>query len=200
MRYLILLFSVTASSLFAQMPSRALQNLIDGNLRYAEDRTLHADHSSDRRNSLVEGQAPLATIVSCSDSRVPPEIIFDQGTGNLFVVRVAGNVVGPIELDSIDYSVKVLGVKLVLVMGHESCGAVKAVMEKNTKDIEAVASLIQPAIKKGSDLEATIKNNVRHVVASLSKSPFLKQLIEKKQLECVGGYYKIATGTVEILK
>lgn len=200
MRYLTLLFSATASFLFAQMPSEALQNLIDGNLRYATDQPLYADHSADRRNSLVEGQAPFATIVSCSDSRVPPEVIFDQGTGDLFVVRIAGNVAGPIELDSIDYSAKVLGVKLILVMGHESCGAVKAVLEKNTKDIEELASLIKPAIKKTDDLETAVKDNVRYVVASLRKSPFLKQLIEKKQLACVGGYYNIATGTVEILK
>ncbi|HAB99044.1 MAG TPA: carbonic anhydrase [Parachlamydiales bacterium] len=164
------------------------------------NKPLHADHSADRRNSLLQGQAPFATIVSCSDSRVPPEIIFDQGTGNLFIVRVAGNVAGPIELDSIDYSAKVLGSSLILVMGHESCGAVKAVVEKSTQGIENVAALIQPAVKKTTNLEMAIKANVKYVVAQLKKTPILKQLIAEKKLGCVGAYYKIETGSVEILK
>ncbi len=195
-----LLFLIAAHPSFSLTPSEALNNLIDGNRRYAEDKPLHADHSADRRNSLVQGQAPFATIVSCSDSRVTPEIIFDQGTGDTFVVRVAGNVVGPIELDSIDYSTKVLGSGLVLVLGHESCGAVKAVMEKNTADIEAVAALIQPALKKPTNLEMAVKANVKHIVAQLKKSPILKRLIDEKKLECIGAYYKIESGSVEILK
>ena len=201
MRWKLLLLSCIAiHSGFSQPPSEGLQSLIDGNRRYAEDKLLHADHSADRRNALLQGQKPFATIVSCSDSRVTPEIIFDQGVGDLFVVRVAGNVIGPIELDSIDYSVRVLGSSLILVLGHESCGAVQAVMEKNTADIEQIAALIQPALKKSTDLEMAIKANVQYFVASLKKSPLLKRLMAERKLECVGAYYEIATGNVEILK
>lgn len=197
---LLLLSWIAIYSGFSQTPSGALQSLIDGNRRYAQDELLHADHSADRRNALLQGQEPFATIVSCSDSRVTPEVIFDQGVGDLFVVRIAGNVVGPIELDSIDYSVKVLGSSLILVLGHESCGAVKAVMEEDTADIEQVAALIQPALKKATDLEMAIKANAKYVVSSLKNSPLLKRLMAEKKLECIGAYYKIATGNVEILK
>jgi carbonic anhydrase len=180
-------------------PSESLKRLIEGNLRYAESKPLHADHSKARRNALLKGQAPIATIVSCADSRVPPEIIFDQGTGNLFVVRIAGNVVGPIELDSIDFSVKILGSPLILILGHESCGAVRAVVEKNTQDIEHIAELIDPAVKGIMDLKAAIKANVRYAVSNLQKSPYLKKQMADKKLACVGAYYNIASGKIEIL-
>jgi carbonic anhydrase len=199
-QYLILLALTAIRPGFGQTHSEALQRLIDGNQRYTQDELLHADHSADRRSALLEGQAPFATIVSCSDSRVIPEILFDQGVGDLFVVRVAGNVVGPIELDSIDYSVRVLGASLILIVGHEMCGAVNAVMEKNTADIEQIAALIQPAVKKAQDLESAIKANVRYSVANLKKSPLLKRLVAEKKLECVGAYYKISEGTIEILR
>lgn len=197
MRCLLLLMMLQIGC--GSTPSQALQRLQEGNQRYIQDELLHADHSADRRNSLLTGQAPFATIVSCSDSRVIPEVIFDQGIGDLFVVRVAGNVAGPIELDSIDYSVRVLGSSLILVLGHESCGAVKAVLEKNTADIEDVAALIEPAIKKAKDLEMAVKANVKYVVASLQKSPLLKQRMAEKKLVCIGAYYNLAAGTVEFL-
>lgn len=200
MRWIFLFSLFALHPGFGQTPSEALQRLIDGNKRYAQDKSLHADHSADRRNTLLQGQTPFAAIVSCSDSRVTPEVIFDQGVGDLFVVRVAGNVVGPIELDSIDFAAKVLGSSIILVLGHESCGAVKAVIEKNTADIQQVAALIQPAVKKITNLETAIQANVQYTVAHLKKSPLLKKLIEEKKLECVGAYYSIKTGTVEILK
>lgn len=196
---LLFLCSIAIHSGFSETPSQALQKLIDGNRRYTKNELLHVDHSSDQRNALLQEQKPFATLVSCSDSRVIPEILFDQGVGDLFVVRVAGNVVGPIELDSIDFSAKVLGSSLIVVLGHEACGAVQAVLEKNTADIEHVAALIQPALKKTMDLDMAIKANVKHVVASLKKSPLLKRLIDEKKLECIGAYYKITTGTVELL-
>ena len=200
MRWILLFLLIAIRPGFGQTPSEALQRLIDGNRRYAQDKPLHADHSTDRRNTLLQGQTPFAAIVSCSDSRVTPEIIFDQGAGDLFVVRVAGNVAGPIELDSIDFSAKVLGSSIILVLGHESCGAVKAVIEKDTADIQQVAALIRPAVKKATDLETAIKANVQYTVASLKKSPLLQRLMEEKKLECVGAYYNIKTGVVEILK
>src|SRR5438105_8805589 len=136
MHWLLFFALLAMLPVFGQTNSDALQRLVDGNKRYAQDELLHADHSADRRNSLVQGQNPFATIVGCSDSRVPPEAIFDQGVGDLFVVRIAGNVAGPIELDSIDYSIKVLGASVILVLGHEACGAVNAVIENNAGDIK----------------------------------------------------------------
>lgn len=184
---------------FGQTPSELLQRLVDGNKRYAQDELRHADHSADRRNNLVQRQKPFAVIMGCSDSRVPPEVIFDQGVGELFVVRIAGNVAGPIELDSIDYATKVLGASVILVLGHESCGAITAVIQNNTADIKNVAALIQPAVKNTTDLETAIKANVRYVVANLKKRPLSKSLIDENKLICVGAYYHIQSGEVEIL-
>lgn len=183
---------------FAQTPSESLQRLVEGNQRYVKDQLLNSNRSADRREEVKKGQKPFAVIVGCSDSRVAPEIIFDQGLGDLFTVRVAGNVVGPIELDSIEYAVKVLGSSFILVMGHELCGAVDAVMEGNTGDIEDVASLIQPAIKGSKDLEEAIKANVRWVVAEVKKSLFIQKKIKEKKLDCRGAYYHLGTGKVEL--
>lgn len=142
---------------------------------------------------------PFAIILGCSDARVVPEIIFDQSLGDLFIVRVAGNVVGKIELDSIDFSAKVLGSSLVLVLGHESCGAVNAVMQGETADIKDVAKLIKPAIQGAKSLEEAIKDNVRWTVAYLKKSRILKNLIAEKKIDCIGAYYHLGSGTVEII-
>jgi carbonic anhydrase len=196
MRWFVL-FCVASS--VASEPSVALQRLVDGNARYVEDQLSHPDRSSDRREEITSGQAPFATILGCSDSRVPPEIIFDQGLGDLFVVRVAGNVVAPVEQDSIDYSVKYLGSSIILVMGHESCGAVDAVMAGKTADIEDVARLIKPAIKQSKDIESAIKANVRWVVNSVKKSPMIKKYMADGKIDVVGGYYHLGTGKVELL-
>lgn len=196
----IFLFCLLLNWGFSQNPSESLQRLIDGNQRYVDDQLLRPDRSADRREEMLEGQHPFAAIMGCSDSRVPPEIIFDQGLGDLFIVRVAGNVVGPVELDSIEYSVKYLGSSIVLVLGHELCGAVTAVMEGQTADIEAVADLIQPAIKRSKSLEAAIKDNVRWVVRYLKTSPVLKKYMAEQKVDCVGAYYNVGTGKIEILK
>lgn len=199
MRWICLFLLIAIDSGFGQTPSEALQRLIDGNKRYLQNKPLHTDYPAEQRTTLLKGQKPFAIIVSCSDSRVTPERIFDQEAGNLFVVRVAGNVVGPIELDSIEFSAKDLGSSIILVLGHEACGAVKAVIEKNTGDIEEVAALIEPAVKKITDLETAVKANVRYIVAGLKKNPILKKLIQEKKIECLGAYYSIKTGEVEIL-
>lgn len=184
---------------FAQSPSEAMQRLLEGNKRYTTDKLLHPNHSSDRREEITSGQNPFATILGCSDSRVAPEIIFDQGLGDLFTVRVAGNVVGDIELNSIDYSVKYLGSSLILVLGHESCGAVTAVMKGQTADIEDVANLIKPAIQGTKTAEEAIKANVRWFVSELKKTKFVRKYISEKKLDCIGAYYHLGTGEVEIL-
>jgi carbonic anhydrase len=185
---------------FCAAPSESLEQLLQGNRRYIRDELLYGDHSSHRREELAKKQKPYAVILGCSDSRVAPEIIFDQGLGDLFIVRVAGNVAGATELDSIDYAVKHLGSSLVIVLGHTSCGAVTAVMEGNTSDIKTVSKLIKPAIKGAKNIEEAVKDNVRWAVASLKKSPILKQLIAEKKVDCIGAYYHLGNGTVEILE
>lgn len=200
MRYKILILLLVVSGAYAVTPAEALSRLMEGNDHYVNDQLTHPNHTSDRRDEIAAGQAPFATIVGCSDSRVSPEIIFDQGLGDLFIVRVAGNVVGPVELDSVEYSTKVLGASLVLVMGHESCGAVTAVMKGQTADIEAVANLIEPAIQGSKTAEDAIKANVRSIVANLKKTPVIKKLMAAKKVDCVGAYYHLGSGVVEILK
>jgi carbonic anhydrase len=186
-------------------PEEALERLVAGNKRYVSDKLEHPNRTSERREAVVYKQNPFATIVGCSDSRVSPEILFDQGVGDLFVVRIAGNVVGILGLDSIDFSALYLGCSLILVLGHENCGAVKAVVEKQASSIEAIATLIEPAVilaeqQNGGDLlTKAIKANVRLVVGQLRRTPILASLIEQKKIMIVGGYYNLQTGAVELL-
>ena len=184
-------------------PEAALVRLLEGNERFTKDQLLSPDRSQDRRAATAARQQPFAIIVGCSDSRVPPEVIFDQGIGDLFVVRVAGNVVGPLELDSIEFSVLVNNSSIILVLGHQNCGAVSAVLSHNSRDIKAVAALIEPAIRtvqenKGS-LEAAVKANVRSVVDNLSRIEIFQEPIKAGRLIIVGGYYNLVSGKVEIL-
>lgn len=177
---------------------------MNGNKRFSKDQMLYPRHDSIRREAVASKQTPFAIIFTCSDSRVPPEIIFDQGVGDLFVVRVAGNVCGPIELDSIEYAALYLHASVILVMGHENCGAVKAVLQGDTKDIENVATHIEPSVEKtrnmpGNHLENAIKANVLHCIKTLNKSAVLKRLIEEHKLEVFGGYYNLNTGVVSII-
>lgn len=180
-------------------PQEALQRLLEGNQRYVHDQLTHPDRTPFRREEIKKGQNPFATILGCSDSRVSPEIIFDQGLGDLFIVRVAGNVIDSVGQDSIDYSIRYLGSTLVLVMGHESCGAVTAVFDGKTGDIEDIARLIKPAIKNAKDIEFAIKANVRWTVDQLKKNAFIKKLINEKKINVVGAYYHLGEGNVELL-
>lgn len=191
-------------SLFGMTPEKALQNLMEGNQRFSKDQSLHLDRTSERRQELLSKQTPFAVIVGCSDSRVAPEIIFDQGIGDLFIVRVAGNVVGPLEQDSIDYSVIYLKSSIIMVLGHENC-AIDAVIGGNTKDIEAVAQLIQPAVdatkmQKDNRLQNTIKTNAKMMADQLRNNPVLSDFIAKKKLSVVAAYYNFHTGKVELLE
>lgn len=198
-------FALIQISLFGMTPEKALQNLMEGNQRFSKDQSLHLDRTSERRQELVSKQAPFAVILGCSDSRVAPEIIFDQGIGDLFIVRVAGNVVGPLEQDSIDYSVVYLKSSIIMVLGHENCGAIDAVIGGNTKDIEAVAELIQPAadatkMQKDNRLQNTIKTNAKMMASQLRNNPVLSDFIAKKKLSVVAAYYNFHTGKVELLE
>ena len=184
----------------------ALDRLMKGNERFVSGKPLHPDQSAGRRDEVLSKQKPFAVIVSCSDSRVPPEIVFDQGIGDLFVVRVAGNIVGPVELDSIEYAVDVLNAPFILVLGHQNCGAVNAVMtgKEDSEDIQDIAPYILPAVKKakglpGDPLENAIKANVDLVVESLKKGPVLAKFIKEQKLDIRGAYYKLEKGQVELL-
>jgi carbonic anhydrase len=208
-------------------PVEAISRLKEGNGRYtkgnpqhphesSEDRALLATNSYEnaslifpdmtkRREELTKSQHPFAAIVGCSDSRVPPEIVFDQGLGDLFVMRVAGNVIDDHSLGSIEYAVDHLAVRLIVVLGHQRCGAVKAAKEtiaaktKAPAHIQSLVTAIQPAVEATvkDDLEATVEANVKNVTQTLRSSvPILKPKVDSGELKVVGAYYSLDTGSV----
>jgi carbonic anhydrase len=189
-------------------PAEAISKLKDGNGRYTSGNLQHPGQTTERRTELAKTQHPFATILSCSDSRVPPEIVFDQGLGDLFIVRVAGNVINDEGLGSIEYSVDHLGARLILVLGHQSCGAVDAAMKtvaakgKAPGHIQSLVMAIKPVVDstpKG-DLDTTIKANVKHVVDALrSSTPILKGRVDSGDVQVIGGYYSLDTGAVTFL-
>lgn len=177
--------------------------LIDGNERYVNDKFEHPNRGQDRRDALTSSQAPFAAVIGCSDSRVSPTLVFDQGVGDIFEVRVAGNVIGPVVLASVEYAVDILGSSIVLVLGHENCGAVKAVLAGQGKEIEPIGTKIETALKefgKGNQTatEEAIKANIRYAVQELRENPAIKPLIEQKKVEVVGGYFRLSSGKVEL--
>lgn len=203
--FLMLLLQVGLMAQEKLTCDQALQKLIDGNKRFTEDKSLHPDRTSERRQELVSTQEPFACIVGCSDSRVSPEILFDQGIGDLFIVRVAGNVIEEIEMESVEYSVHYLGACLVMVLGHENCGAVKTVLSGQTKDIEAIAKHITPAIRDtkcapNEQLECSIKANAKASAEVIKKDAKFAKLISENKLKVVAGYYNFHSGKVELLQ
>jgi carbonic anhydrase len=195
-----------AKPAFAQSnltPDEVIKILLDGNERYAtghlasfgEDIKILRDHT-------VEKQEPFAAVLSCADSRVPVEIIFDQTIGHIFVTRVAGNVVTPEIIGSLEYGAAVLGTKVILVLGHAECGAVKAAIQGNAVpgQISSLFAHIQPAVDQaGHDLPAATKANARIQAALLQRSsPVLAPLVQEKKLKIVAGYYDLATGKVSL--
>ncbi len=192
----------------AVAPAGAIAKLKEGNGRYASGKLQHPGQTTERRAELTKDQHPFAVIVSCSDSRVPPEIVFDQGLGDLFVVRVAGNVIDDHGLGSIEYAVDHLGARLIVVLGHQSCGAVKAAKEtiaaksKAPGHIQSLVTAIQPAVEATakSDLGATVEANVKNVVQALRTStPILKPKVDSGEVQVIGGYYSLDTGAVTFL-
>src|SRR5213080_4807306 len=192
----------------AVAPAEAISKLKEGNGRYASGNLQHPGQTTERRAELAKSQHPFAIIVSCSDSRVPPEIVFDQGLGDLFVIRVAGNVIDDHSLGSIEYAVDHLAVRLVVVLGHQRCGAVKAAKETIAAKTEAPAHIqslvtaIQPAVEETTkgDLNATIEANVTNITQALrSSTPILKPKVDSGELKVVGAYYSLDTGTVAFM-
>lgn len=191
-------------------PAQALARLVEGNHRFQNDATGHPLLHSKQRESLVGGQSPFAAILSCSDSRVPPELIFDQGLGGLFVVRLAGNTVTRAGLESLDYAVDHLGANLIVVLGHDSCGAVKGATaecaSKPAAELPEIFGNICPAVdqarKAGGDkLESrAIDLNVSHQVGILERSPLFKKRVADGSLKIIGGRYDLESGKVEFFK
>jgi len=184
-------------------PSQALRMLMDGNKRFVEKKRQNPNQDLARITEVAQGQKPFACILSCADSRVPPEIIFDQGFGDLFVCRVAGNIVTPEETGSEEYGTLVLGAKVLMVLGHERCGAVKAAIDggKLPGQIGSLVEAILPAVKKserqpGDRLENAVKANVLMQVDKLKASPVIADLVKEKKLMVVGAYYDLDTATV----
>jgi len=182
----------------------ALAELKSGNAHHVEHRYQHPHATVDRRRQLASGQNPHAEILSCSDSRVPPELIFDVGLGDLFVVRVAGNVVANTELGSLEYGAEHLHIPLLVVLGHQHCGAVTAAVEGGEAGghINALVNLLVPAVQKsrglpGDAVENAVKANVEMVVKQLRTStPILSHLASQGKLRVVGAVYSLDTGKV----
>ena len=188
--------------------SEALQRLRDGNYRFAhsEENNLQSVNQA-RRAELVDGQSPFAVIVACSDSRVPVELLFDQGLGDLFVIRVAGNIVAPSQIGSVEFAAAQLGTKLVVVLGHSNCGAVEATLKELSKqqetrspNLQSIVNRIRPAVEllDNPSLHTAVVANVRNSVERLrGRSKLLKALIESGELTVVGAEYSIESGVVE---
>jgi carbonic anhydrase len=207
-------------------PDEALQKLMEGNKHYVENKLTNAAMCDPAtRTSLAKSQKPYAIILTCSDSRVPPEIVFDKGLGEIFVVRVAGNIPDPVVLGSIEYAAEHLGSSLVMVLGHERCGAVTATVDSKGKstgspNIDAIVKIVEPNValaakdcnackgekncaetKKNEFVECVIDTNARTVAANLTgKSAILKHLAEENKIKIVAAKYDLDDGTVTLFK
>jgi len=194
----------------------ALIRLREGNKRFASNlRTQEPLFSDHRREELVSGQEPFAIILGCSDSRVPAEIVFDQGLGDLFVIRVAGNIVAPSQIGSVEFAVSQFGTRLVVVLGHSNCGAICATIEElargrtnTSENIRSIVERVKPSIEslmatelindKDALEKEAIKANVRASVNQLRHgSVIIEQLIETDGLQIVGAEYSLESGAVD---
>ena len=203
---------LTAEEQKALTPDMVIQSLKDGNARFVRNDLTARDHSAMVRNASL-GQYPKAVILSCLDSRVPVEDVFDKGIGDLFVGRVAGNFVNADLLGSMEFGCKVSGAKVILVLGHEACGAIKAAID-NVKmgNITEMLTKIQPAVAKSRDfpgeksakndayVEYVAKNNVLNTMETIKKrSPILKGMADTGEIKIIGAYYNLKTGEVIFL-
>ncbi|MBN1164436.1 MAG: carbonic anhydrase [Candidatus Krumholzibacteriota bacterium] len=186
---------------------QALERLAEGNTRFVAGKPLAPHRSGRRRRETAEAQKPFAIILTCADSRVCPELIFDRGIGDLFVVRVAGNVLDDLTLGSIEYAAEHLGVALLLVLGHTNCGAVKAAIEQEEAPghTGSFIDFIRPAVAKAKVMEGnlcfdSVLANIGRVVEQLkSTGPVLDDLCRNGKLRVIGGCYDLASGAVKIL-
>jgi len=187
-------------------PDAALQKLMEGNQRFVDHQPQYPDQTALRLQEVAQAQHPFATILSCADSRVPAEIVFDQGIGDIFDVRIAGNIATHEAIGSIEYAVVLLGSPLLMVMGHERCGAVTAAVQNESLlgDIGTFIKAIKPALKKvenqpGDAVENAVVANVQYQIERLKRSPLLTEQVRSGKLKIVGGRYDLDTGKVSIL-
>lgn len=205
---LTLLVAMTAA-ITAQPSPPPLGRLMDGNARYVSGRPSHPGQDPARRSAVAGGQQPFAMILSCADSRVPPEILFDQGLGDLFVVRVAGNIADAHALGSLEYGAQVLGARFLMVLGHEYCGAVDAAVKggRASGNIDSIIDAIAPAAARAKAdpaktdlLNRAVTENVRDVIGAIRKrSPGLEAMIGAGTLTIVGARYDLDSGEVTLV-
>ena len=186
-------------------PDAALQELVDGNKRFTSRSLTACEHDlAILKQNTIEKQEPFAAVLSCADSRVPIELVFDQSIGHIFVTRIAGNIATSEIIASLEYGVGVLGTKVILVMGHGGCGAVKATIQAKEVpgQISALYPHIQPAIDQaGPNLEAATKANAKLQAALLRQaSTAISSLVKEKKLKVTSAYYDIGTGAVSLLE
>ena len=187
-------------------PVDALKKLMAGNQRFVQHQPQYPDQSAKRLQEVAQVQHPFATILSCADSRVPAEIVFDQGIGDLFDVRIAGNIATPEAIGSIEYAVVLLGTPLLLVLGHERCGAVTAAVKNEPLpgEISTFVNPILPAVKRvadqpGDTVDNAVVANVRYQIEQLQRSSLLNERLKSGQLKIVGGRYDLDTGKVSLI-
>ncbi|MEW6669165.1 MAG: carbonic anhydrase [Thermodesulfobacteriota bacterium] len=190
------------------MPEEALQRLLEGNRRYVANQSAR-DGSAHRRIQVAHGQEPFAAILSCVDSRVPPELVFDQGLGDLFVIRTAAQVLDKAVLGSLEFGVAELHIPVIVVLGHQHCGALKAAIEILDRravaeaDIRYLVESLAPAVelgkRAGGDVwDCAVRAQIELVVTRLKRSPILAPAVEAGALKIVGAWYSLETGLVEV--
>ncbi|MGG6262847.1 carbonic anhydrase [Leptolyngbya sp. AN03gr2] len=194
----------SASSPFLT-PDSALRRLLVGNGRFSANQLSRLNQNFDRLSELAEKQTPFATILTCSDSRVPPEIIFDQGLGDLFIVRVAGNVVASTELGSIEYGLSILKTPILFVLGHSGCGAVSAALGNSLPfgHIRTLVEAIQPAAtmsrgQPGDVISNAVRANILFQLDQLRQSNIVARLLDEQRIKLVGGCFDFITGRVVV--
>ncbi|MBD2209850.1 carbonic anhydrase [Nostoc linckia FACHB-104] len=187
-------------------PDEALQKLLEGNQRFVEHQPQYPDQSAARLQEVAQAQHPFATILTCADSRVPVEILFDQGVGDIFDIRIAGNIATPEARGSIEYAVILLGSPLLMVLGHERCGAVTAAVQNEVLlgDISTFVKAIKPAVARvknqpGDAVENAVVANVQYQIERLKRSRLLTESLQSGKLKIVGGRYDLDTGKVSII-
>ena len=188
-------------------PEQALQRLIDGNARFVAGHPEHQNQSVARRVEVASGQAPFAVIVTCSDSRVSPEFYFDQGLGDLFVVRDAGNTLNDHVIGSIEYAVEHLHASIVLVVGHEKCGAVAAAIAGGRAEgrIATIIEAIRPAVfdtrnQAGDKTDNAVRGNARRAAKTLATTgPIISQAVQSGEIKIFAARYDLASGKVELI-
>lgn len=195
-------------------PQEALNKLTEGNKRFATGNSIHPNRYEETKNELINRQKPFVAVLSCSDSRVPVEIIFDAGLGDIFSVRTAGHVLSKEVIGSLEYAVKSLGVKLILILGHENCGAIGTAVQayqSNThndlsENLQSIMAHIYPAIEKvevgcNDFMSSAVKSNILYQFEDLMKKDlYIDQKVKEGEIALVGAMYSLASGKVEIIR